>query len=165
MRLLRGQGPIESRVNTEHDDTEVSVFTLEISRFCSDGPELVRPLHKTGLPRSSAVSLVPPMTTDRQPDPSFDPRKRFIRLVERRADGMVEFEFAVGEPELFVEMLLPQAAFEAFCAAQGVAVPVSPLAPAASDAVAADSLDEQARRDLQWTLHDAVARPGGPHPH
>lgn len=111
------------------------------------------------------MSPVPPMTTDCPPDPSFDPRKRFIRLVERRADGMVEFEFAVGEPELFVEMLLPQAAFEAFCAAQGVAVPVSPLAPAASDAAAADSLDEQARRDLQWTLHDAVARPGGPHPH
>lgn len=96
-------------------------------------------------------------------DDRWDVQRRFIRIVEHHDNGMVEFEFAVGEPELFVEMLLPQAAFEAFCAAQGVAVPVSPLAPAA--AAAADSLDEQARRDLQWTLHDAVARPGGPHPH
>jgi phenol hydroxylase P0 protein len=105
------------------------------------------------------------MTTDRLPDSPFDPRKRFIRLVERRADGMVEFEFAVGEPELFVEMLLPEPAFVAFCAAQGVAVPVSPLVPVAAEAVAPESLDEQARRDLQWTLHDAQARHGGPHPH
>ena len=52
---------------------------------------------------------------------SFDPARRFVRIVELRADGMVEFEFAVGEPELFVEMVLPRAAFDDFCATQGVA--------------------------------------------
>jgi phenol hydroxylase P0 protein len=50
----------------------------------------------------------------------FDPELRYIRIVQRRADGLVAFEFAVGEPQLFVEMLMPQAQFEAFCAQQAV---------------------------------------------
>ncbi len=78
---------------------------------------------------------------------SFDPARRFVRVVERRPDGLVEFEFAVGEPELFVEMLLPQAAFEAFCAEQGVS-------PADFLPTAALRADEA----WTWTLHEAVAR-------
>jgi len=77
-------------------------------------------------------------------NPPFDPSRKFIRVIEQRANGMVEFEFAVGEPELFVEMLLPQAAFADFCA--------KPAAAAAPDTVA-----EQARQDMAWTLHDAMA--------
>ncbi|MEY4754318.1 MAG: hypothetical protein RJA44_1993 [Pseudomonadota bacterium] len=77
---------------------------------------------------------------------AFDPSQKFIRVVERRADGMVEFEFAVGEPELFVEMLLPQAAFEDFCRTQGVS-PDEPQ-PGASPAQ---------HEDFAWTLHDAMA--------
>lgn len=105
--------------------------------------------------------------------PTFDPSQKFIRIVEQRADGMVEFEFAVGEPELFVEMLLPQAAFDDFCRSQGVH-PANPLLPAGSaphgPATAAtpasdDSTEpadeaaqaEQMRQDLAWTLHDAMA--------
>lgn len=86
--------------------------------------------------------------------PPFDPNRKFIRVIEQRADGMVEFEFAVGEPELFVEMLLPQAAFADFCAAQGVEPSIA--APAAA-ADAPDTVAEQARHDMAWTLHDAMA--------
>lgn len=47
---------------------------------------------------------------------AFDPGKKFVRVTELREDGFVEFDFAVGEPEIFVEMILPAAAFDDFCA-------------------------------------------------
>ena len=47
---------------------------------------------------------------------TFDPTKKFVRVLELRQDGFVEFEFAIGEPELFVEMILPATAFDEFCA-------------------------------------------------
>lgn len=54
------------------------------------------------------------------PLPTVDTRQRFVRVLEERADGMVFFEFAIGWPDLAVELLLPAPAFEAFCAANGV---------------------------------------------
>jgi phenol hydroxylase P0 protein len=51
---------------------------------------------------------------------AFDPNKKFVRVNELRKDGFVEFEFAVGEPELFVEMILPAGSFDEFCALNGV---------------------------------------------
>lgn len=35
---------------------------------------------------------------------------------------MIEFEFAIGEPELFVELIMPSHAFAEFCAANQVTV-------------------------------------------
>lgn len=87
----------------------------------------------------------------------FDPSKKFIRIVEQRANGMVEFEFAVGEPELFVEMLLPQAAFESFCAAQGLRPAPARAEPVPTDSPGPATVEEQARQDMAWTLHDAMA--------
>jgi phenol hydroxylase P0 protein len=52
-----------------------------------------------------------------------DTTRRFVRLIEERADGMVAFEFAIGWPELAVELLLPTAAFAEFCAAHRVPRP------------------------------------------
>lgn len=46
---------------------------------------------------------------------SVDVNRKFVRLVERRPNGLVEFEFSIADPELFVEMLLPEAAYEEFC--------------------------------------------------
>jgi len=87
----------------------------------------------------------------------FDPSRKFVRIVAHHHDGMVEFEFAVGEPELFVEMRLPQAAFDDFCATQGV----QPMAAAdrAPSGLSGDAL--QAHLDQHWTLHDAIVRSGG----
>lgn len=48
--------------------------------------------------------------------PAVDTSLRYVRVMERRADGLVSFEFAIGWPELSVELMLPVAAFEAFCA-------------------------------------------------
>jgi phenol hydroxylase P0 protein len=64
--------------------------------------------------------------------PAFDPAARYVRIVRERADGMVEFEFAVGTPDLFVEMLMPRAEFEQFCGDQRVTPTQGPLPPAAA---------------------------------
>jgi phenol hydroxylase P0 protein len=52
--------------------------------------------------------------------PAVDTRLRFVRVLEQRADGMVFFEFAIGWPDLAVELLLPAPAFAEFCAANRV---------------------------------------------
>jgi phenol hydroxylase P0 protein len=76
----------------------------------------------------------------------FDPAARFVRVIATRPNGMVEFEFAVGEPELFVEMLMPQAQFDEFCAAQGVVATPGPLPGAA---------EGSAEHEWDWSLHAA----------
>jgi len=48
--------------------------------------------------------------------PACDTSLRFVRVLERRADGLVSFEFSIGWPDLAVELMLPASAFDAFCA-------------------------------------------------
>lgn len=52
--------------------------------------------------------------------PVFDLRRRYVRLLQVRSDGFVEFEFAIGEPELAVELILPADAYREFCRNNGV---------------------------------------------
>lgn len=40
----------------------------------------------------------------------------WVRVTRERPDGFVEFDFAIGSPDLAVDLILPRAAFEAFCA-------------------------------------------------
>ena len=47
--------------------------------------------------------------------PAFDVDRRYVRFRELRADGYVEFDFAIGDPELSVELTLPLVAYQAFC--------------------------------------------------
>lgn len=65
--------------------------------------------------------------------PEWDPQAKWVRVVEMRANGMVEFEFAVGEPQLYVEMLMPRAAFDEFCAMHGVTPSAAGAATGSSD--------------------------------
>lgn len=46
--------------------------------------------------------------------------RRYVREIRRLASGVVIFEFAIGDPDTFVEMLLPEAAFREFCETQQV---------------------------------------------
>lgn len=46
--------------------------------------------------------------------------QKFVRVRNRRANGLVEFDFAIGAPEIFVELLLPIEAFDRFCSDNGV---------------------------------------------
>jgi phenol/toluene 2-monooxygenase (NADH) P0/A0 len=61
-----------------------------------------------------------------QPLQPFDPNLRFVRLRAVRSDGFVEFEFAIGEPELCVELIMPAAAYHEFCRVNSV-VHLSPI--------------------------------------
>jgi phenol hydroxylase P0 protein len=47
--------------------------------------------------------------------PEASPLTCFVRLRERRSDGFVVFDFAMGDPELSVELILPEAAYDEFC--------------------------------------------------
>jgi Phenol hydroxylase subunit len=60
--------------------------------------------------------------------PAFDLRQRYVRLLQVRADGFVEFEFAIGEPELAVELILPADAYREFCRSNGV-IELTPIRP------------------------------------
>lgn len=80
------------------------------------------------------------MTSTAQP---LDTARRFVRLSGERPNGFVEFEFAIGEPEIFVEMILGREAFAEFCAANRVEM----LPPRDADAPT---------DDWDWRLADAT---------
>ncbi len=68
-------------------------------------------------PDSAASTNPPPLALDLAP---CDTTLRYVRVLEERVDGLVVFEFAIGWPELAVELLLPAQAFAEFCATQCV---------------------------------------------
>lgn len=80
---------------------------------------------------------------------AFNPAVRYVRVIETRADGLIEFEFAVGEPQLFVELLMPRAQFDEFCARQHVVPTSGPLPEAAPDSDA---------HEWDWSLRTARAQ-------
>lgn len=77
----------------------------------------------------------------------MDTSRRFVRVCGERANGFVEFEFAIGEPEIFVELILDRASFAAFCATNKVEM----LPPAAEDAA-----QKEDAGDWDWRLADAT---------
>lgn len=46
---------------------------------------------------------------------SFEEFKRYVRIRSEPEARFVEFDFAIGSPDLFVELVLPREAFETFC--------------------------------------------------
>ncbi|MFN3956183.1 MAG: phenol hydroxylase subunit [Tepidimonas ignava] len=48
-----------------------------------------------------------------------DVTRKFVRVTAERGD-FIEFDFAIGWPELCVELVLPRAAFEEFCVRHAV---------------------------------------------
>lgn len=63
---------------------------------------------------------------DEKPDDSLETTakleidRRFVHVTNVRKDGYVEFDFSVGDPELYVELILPQKDFREFCKANQV---------------------------------------------
>ncbi|ODS93213.1 MAG: hypothetical protein BGO13_04095 [Burkholderiales bacterium 66-5] len=47
--------------------------------------------------------------------PHCDVTRKYINVLGRRDNGLVEFEFSMGWPELTVELMLPEQAFAEFC--------------------------------------------------
>ncbi|BAN46428.1 phenol hydroxylase subunit [Metapseudomonas resinovorans] len=50
-----------------------------------------------------------------QSQPRFDQLPRYVRVRSEPDAAFVEFDFAIGYPDLFVELVLPQSAFAGFC--------------------------------------------------
>lgn len=86
------------------------------------------------------------------PELSFDTRVTYVRVTGRRPDGFVEFDFAIGEPEIFVELILPPAAFAEFCEANAVHV----LKPASATAPSVTSDADEPTDPWAWRLTDAT---------
>lgn len=76
---------------------------------------------------------------------ALDVRKRFVRITHRRPNGLVELEYAVGEPELFVELVMPADALEEFIAANA-----AEMLPEC-----AEGEELHAEPDWDWRLADA----------
>lgn len=58
---------------------------------------------------------------------------RTVRVTDPDHHGYVEFQFSLGDPELYLEMTLPRAAFEEFCREHAARV-LTPAEGAAVDA-------------------------------
>jgi phenol hydroxylase P0 protein len=82
----------------------------------------MNPSTPTATATESATSTAATHATARvQPDGLLAPiQHKFVRIKQVRADGLVCFEFAIGWPELFVDLMLPQRAFDDFCQRQQV---------------------------------------------
>lgn len=83
---------------------------------------------------------------------SFDTTATYVRVTGTRPDGFVEFDFAIGEPEVFVELILPPDAFAEFCEANAVAV----LEAAPADQPRGASDEGDAADPWAWRLTDAT---------
>ena len=54
-------------------------------------------------------------SSEDRPKLKVDLTRKYVCVREVGADGNVRFDFAIGWPELSVELVLPQAAFDEFC--------------------------------------------------
>jgi phenol hydroxylase P0 protein len=85
-------------------------------------------------------------TENLQAEKTFDATRRYVRVCEQRPDGFIEFEFAIGSPELCVELMLPEAAFHEFCLTNEVIV-LDPAKPGQGDWVA--RLNTASRQEVE----------------
>lgn len=58
--------------------------------------------------------------SENKPKLTADVRRKYVRVKDVGADGNVRFDFAIGWPDLSVELVLPKAAFEEFCSRNDV---------------------------------------------
>ena len=58
--------------------------------------------------------------TGQRTEPRLDATRRFVRVRREREDGFIEFDFAIGDPDVFVELVLRREALADFCAANKV---------------------------------------------
>jgi len=82
---------------------------------------------------------------------SMDTSQRFVRIRAERANGFIDFDFAIGEPEIFVELILGVGDFNEFCATNKV-IFLPPL-----DAGEIAGAQSETRSDWDWRLFDATA--------
>jgi|GEM_PF-740591 phenol hydroxylase P0 protein len=86
---------------------------------------------------------------------TFDVARRYVRVCAQRADGFIEFEFAIGDPALCVELMLPEAAFHEFCLANDVIV-LEPAKPGQGDWVA--RMNNASRQEIEDAVQPSRTR-------
>jgi len=79
---------------------------------------------------------------------NFDITRKFVRVMRTLPNGLIEFEFAVGDPDVAAELVMPKAAFDEFCASNHVEF----LSATPADVFDAESADA----DFHWNLHQAT---------
>ncbi len=42
-------------------------------------------------------------------------QQRFVRVTAERDDGFIEFDFSLGDADLYVELIMPKETFQEFC--------------------------------------------------
>lgn len=90
-----------------------------------------------------------------QPASTFDTTRRYVRVCEQRPDGFIEFEFAIGDPALCVELMLPATAFHEFCLANEVIV-LEPAQPGRGDWAA--RLNDASRQEISDAVQSSRPR-------
>lgn len=65
---------------------------------------------KHALPDTMPISVLDSVNTD-----AATLARRFVRVTQRQANGLVAFEFSVGWPDMSVELVLPEEQFNEFC--------------------------------------------------
>ncbi|WP_201612841.1 phenol hydroxylase subunit [Psychrobacter immobilis] len=61
-----------------------------------------------------------PLNSSQDAIPSFNDLPKYVRVRSAPDAKFVMFDFAIGESSLFVELVLPPASFEEFCANNNV---------------------------------------------
>lgn len=72
----------------------------------------------------------------------LDASRRYVRITGER-DGFIEFNFSVGEPDLFVELILSPEAFKEFCESNRAEI------------LPREEHGHEERSDWEWRLSDA----------
>lgn len=63
-----------------------------------------------------------PSNTDSPPAAAGGPGRSTVKVLGTRLDRYVEFEFSLNDPDLTVDLVMPFAAFDEFCAVNGARV-------------------------------------------
>lgn len=87
---------------------------------------------------------------------AFDPRRKLVRINGER-NGLIEFDFAIGDMDLAVEMLLPPEEFRRFCEANTIALVTDPRATPKDDALLAMSWRPS---DVQHEIEKHIGQAG-----
>jgi len=80
--------------------------------------------------------------------------RKYVRVTGCRGNNLIEFDFAIGTPDLFVELILPEPAFAEFCR-----INEAVILPSGGDASASDP--DEGDGALGWRLRDANAKARG----
>lgn len=80
----------------------------------------------------------------------FDLTRRYVRITGTQKNGLVEFEYSVGEPEMVVELIMPQVAFNEFCATNQVVFIESPAESTDPGGISASD------NEWNWNLQKAT---------